>query len=209
MTQDARLQAVMDKFEIIEVSTVLLCCRDSGDWQRLAQCLHPDAHMTTSWFSGTASEFIKQASQMMEGHHPGDTHQHMMSNPRVTLTGNRAVCEYYLLLHQRRTMDGYEFDFQTWSQCVNLLEKREGVWRISKRSNIYEKDRMDPYVPGSVPQSYFDQMDLSRYPKSMRYHCYRNEKSSGRAPTLILKGTDGEKAVRNEAQAWLAGQVTR
>ena len=194
----------MDKFEIIEVSTVLLCCRDSGDWQRLAQCFHPDARLTTSWFSGTAREFVEQAAKMMEGHHPGDTQRHVMSNPHVTLKGNRAVCEYYIVLHQGRTMDGYEFDLQTWSVSVDLFEKRDGAWRICKRTNIYEKDRMDPHTPGSVPQSYFDQIDLSRYPAQARYHCYRNERSSGVAPKLILKGSDGEKAARKEAQEWLA-----
>ena len=204
MTDDTRHQALMDKFEIIEVSTVLLCCRDSGDWQRLAQCFHPDARLTTSWFSGTAREFVEQAAKMMEGHHPGDTQRHVMSNPHVTLKGNRAVCEYYIVLHQGRTMDGYEFDLQTWSVSVDLFEKRDGAWRICKRTNIYEKDRMDPHAPGSVPQSYFDQIDLSRYPAQARYHCYRNERSSGVAPKLILKGSDGEKAARKEAQEWLA-----
>ena len=46
MTDNARHQAVMDKFEIIEVSSVMLCSRDSGDWTRLAQCFHPDARAT-------------------------------------------------------------------------------------------------------------------------------------------------------------------
>lgn len=195
----------MDKFEIIEVSTVLLCCRDSGDWERMGQCFHPDAQVTTSWFSGTARDFVTQSRNMMGGHHPTDTQRHVMGNPRVTLKGKRAVCEYYVILYQGRTMDGYEFDFQTWSVTLDLFEKRDGAWRVAKRSNIYEKDRMDPHIPGAVPQSYFDQMDLSRYPAAIRYHCYRNEKSSGRPPTkLILKGSPGEKAVRKEAAEWLA-----
>jgi len=87
-----------------------------------------------------------------------------------------------------RTMDGYEFDFQTWSVSVDQFEKRNGSWRIVKRLNIYEKDRVDPHVPGSVPQSYFDALDLSRYPAAIRYHRYRNERASGRVPNnLILK----------------------
>jgi len=196
----------MDKFEIIEVSTVLLCCRDSGDWQRLAQCFHPDAQVTTSWFSGSARDFVKQATSMMAGHHPTDTQRHVMSNPHVTLKGDRAVCEYYIILHQGRTMDGYEFDFQTWSVTLDLFEKRNGTWRITKRSNIYEKDRMDPHIPGTVPQSYFDQLDLSRYPAAIRYHCYRNERSSGQVPkNLILRGSPEEKAARKEAEEWLLG----
>jgi hypothetical protein len=206
MTENARHQAVVDKCEIIEVSHVLLSSRDAGDWDRLAQCFHPDARVTTSWFDGTASEFAEQARNMMEGHHPTDTQRHMVSNPRATINGHRAVCEYNVILYQGRMMDGYEFDFQTWSVTLDLFEKRDGFWKICKRSNIYEKDRMDPHVPGSVPQSYYEQLDLSRYPSAIRYHCYRNERSSGQAPkNLILKGSPGEKAARKNAVDWLAG----
>jgi hypothetical protein len=205
MTEDARLQAVMDKFEIIETSTISLCCRDSADWSRLAQCFHPEAKLTTSWFNGTAQEFVEQSRHMMEGHDAGDTQRHLMGNPWVRIKGHHAICEYLLLLFQGRTLDGYEFDFQTWAMVLDSHEKRDGAWRISKRSIIYEKGRMDPHVPGSVPQSYFDSLDLSRYPVAIRFHCYRNEKSSGRAPqNLTLKGTPEEKAARKAADDWLA-----
>lgn len=201
-----KYQATIDKFEIIEVSTISFCCRDSGDWGRLASCFDPDAPITTSWFNGTAREFAAQSKTMMAGHHPGDTQMHMMGNPRVTLDagGNRAVCEYYLILHQGRTLDGYEFDLQTWSVTLDLFEKRNGQWVICKRKMIYEKSRMDPRTPGSVPASYFEQLDLSRYPAAVKFHCYRNEKSSGHAPkNMILKGSAEEKTARAEAQRWL------
>ena len=204
MTDSARQQAVTDKFEIIEVSTVSLCARDTGDWTRLAQCFRPDARVTTSWFDGTALEFAEQSRNMMDGHHPNDVQRHTMSNPRVTLNGNRAVCEFYVILYQGRTLDGYEFDFQTWSVNLDFFEKSDGAWRIAQRKIIYDKDRMDPHVPGSVPQSYFDQLDLSRYPSAVRYHCYRNERSSGHFPkNLILRGSAEEQAVRKAAEEWL------
>ncbi len=205
MTEDLRNQAVIDKFEIIEVASISLRCRDSGDWERLAECFHPDAKVSISWFSGNARDFLEQSRKMMSGHPSADRQNHMMGNPFVTLKGNRAVCEYYLILHQRRTIDGYEFDLQTWSTSVDLFEKRDGTWRIAKRTNIYEKDRMDPYNPAEVPASYFEQMDLSRYPAALRYHCYRNERSSGRPPSanLVLKGTPEERAARKEATEWL------
>lgn len=205
MADDARLQAVIDKFEIIENSTTSLCCRDSGDWSRLAACFLPDARVTTSWFNGTAREFAEQSSRMMAGHHTGDTQRHSMSNPRVTLNGNRAVCEFYVVLHQGRTLDGYRFDFQTWSVTLDLYGKSEGAWRIARRMNIYEKDRMDPHVPGSVPPSYYEQLDLSRYPAAVAFHCYRNEKSSGHTPrNMIIKGSPEERAARKAAEEWLA-----
>jgi hypothetical protein len=197
---------MLDKFEIIENSTISLCCRDSGDWTRLAQCFHPDGRITTSWFDGTPAEFVEQSGRMMEGHHPNDTQRHMMGNPRATVNGNRAVCEYYLVLHQGRTLDGYEFDFQTWGVMIDLCEKRSDEWRISRRFIIYEKDRMDPHVPGSVPASYYQNLDLARYPAAVRFHCYRNEKSSGYAPQkIVLKGSAGEKEKRKAMADWLAG----
>lgn len=206
MTSLEKYQAIVDKFEIIEVSTVSFCCRDNGDWDRLASCFEPDAPITTSWFNGTAREFAARSKTMMEAHHPGDTQRHMMANPRVTLNGDRALCEYYLILYQGRTLDGYEFDLQTWSVTLDLFAKRDGQWRIAKRKMIYEKSRMDPRMPGAVPQSYFDQLDSSRYPAAVKFHCYRNEKSSGHAPKdLILKGSPEEKAARLEAERWLAG----
>lgn len=206
MNASDRFQTIADKVEIIEVSTVSFCCRDSGDWDGLAACFDPDAPITTSWFNGTARQFAAQSKSMMEGHHPGDTQQHMMANPRVSLNGNRAVCEYYLVLHQARTLDGYEFDLATWSITLDLFAKRDDRWLICKRKMIYEKSRMDPRVPGSVPQSYWDSLDLSRYPAPVKFHCYRNEKSSGHAPkNLILKGSLEEKLARDEAKRWLAG----
>lgn len=206
MSDNARIQTATEKFEITQVSNTLLSCRDSGDWATLVQCFHPDARVSTSWFDGTAEEFAKASQNMMDGHHPKDTQRHTISNQRVTIIGHRAVNEYYVILYQGRTLDGYEFDLATWSVTLDLFEKRNGEWRISKRSNIYEKDRMDPHVPGSVPASYYEGLDLSSYPSAIRFHCYRNERSSGHKPkNLILKGTAEETTARKNAADWLAG----
>jgi hypothetical protein len=207
MTAPTREQIVADKFEILENSITSLCHRDNGDWAGLGKCFHADSRITTSWFDGTAAEFVAQSNAMMDGHHPKDTQRHMMSNPRITLNGDRAACEYYVILHQGRTLDGYEFDFQTWSVTIDLCERRDGVWRICTRKMIYEKSRMDPHVPGTVPQSYYDSLDLSRYPQAIRFHCYRNERSSGQVPkNLIMKGSPEEVAARKEVAAWVAGR---
>lgn len=207
MTEDTRIQAVIDKFEVIEVLSVLVGCRDSGDWEGLAECFHPDARLNTSWFSGTAQEFIEKSRKMRAGSHSKECSKHVMANPRVTLKGDRAVCEYYLNLQRRNMIDGYEFDLQKWSSCIDLFEKRNGKWRAVKRTPIYEKDRMDAYNPAEVPESYFAQINLSRYPAAIRYHCYSNERRSGYPPSanLVLKGTPGEESIRRVAAEWLAG----
>ena len=207
MTDDARLAAALARAEILQVAMTSLCCRDTGDWDGLKACFHPDARIVTSWFSGNAHEFIEGSRNMMGGHHPDDSQKHMAGNQRAALNGDRAVCEYYLILHQRRTMDGYEFDFQTWSSVVDLFERREGDWRVIGRTMIYEKDRMDPHRPGEVPESYFAAMDLSGFPRALRYHCYRNAKSSGSPPSkdIVIEGPPEADATRDAAKRWLAG----
>jgi SnoaL-like domain len=205
MTTLTREQIATAKFEILENSITSLCHRDNGDWAGLGKCFHADSRITTSWFDGTAAEFVAQSDAMMSGHHPTDTQRHMMSNPRITLNGKRAACEYYVILHQGRTLDGYEFDFQTWSVTIDLHELRDGAWRICTRKMIYEKSRMDPHVPGAVPQSYYDSLDLSPFPPAIRFHCYRNLRSSGQMPkNLIMKGSPEEAAARREVAAWVA-----
>lgn len=206
MNTNDKIQTVVDKFEIIENSAISFQCRDSGDWDRLAACFDPEAPVTTSWFHGTAREFAEASKNMMDGHHPGDTQRHFMGNPVVTIKGSRAVCEFYVILHQGRILDGYEFDLQTWSVALDFYEKKNGQWLIVKRRTIYDKSRMDPRTPGSVPQSYWDSLDLSRYPAPVKFHCYRNERSSGHAPrNMIIKGSPEEKSAREEASRWLTG----
>ncbi|MAE05932.1 MAG: hypothetical protein CMH76_06335 [Nitrospinae bacterium] len=207
MSDEARLHAAADKSEILEVAMRSHVCRDTGDWDTLKTCFHPDGRLTVSWFSGNAHDFIESSRNMMGGHHTGDSQKHFAGNPRVSLSGDRAVCEYYLTLNQRRTINVYEFDFQTWSSVVDLFERREGAWRVLARTMIYEKDRMDPHKPGEVPDSYFREMDLSPYPRALRYHCWRNEKSSGHPPTadIVIEGGERAKQTREAARRWLEG----
>ena len=205
MSDEARLRAAADKLEMMETSMLSHVCRDAGDWENLLDCFHPDAKIATSWFSGGAREFIEESRRMMSGHHAGDSQKHVAGNARARVSGERGVCEYYVVLHQRRTLDGYEFDFSTWSSVVDLHERRDGRWRIASRAMIYEKDRMDPHKPGEVPASYFEAMDLAPYPRALRYHCWRNEKFSGRPPgeNLVIEGTGEARRVREEARRWV------
>ena len=207
MSDEARLLAAADGAEILNVAMASHVYRDRGEWDALLDCFHPDARIVVSWFAGNAHEFIEGSRDMMGGHHPGDSQKHIAGNQRVHVSGDRAVCEYYLTLHQRRTIDGYEFDFQTWSSVVDLFERRGGAWRVIGRTIIYEKDRMDPHKPGEVPDSFFEAMDLTPYPKALRYHCWRNAKSSGSPPTgdLTIEGTEKAAACREAARKWLAG----
>lgn len=207
MREDERLRATLDKAEIVEVATLACRCRDSGKWEALAECFHPDAAVSVSWHSGPAEQFIERSRRMTASQDPRDFSKHMMANPCVRLNRDRAILEYDVVLHQRRTIDGYEMDFQTWSRYVDLMEKREGRWRIFRRTAVYEKDRMDPCRPREVPDSFYESMMLEGYPPAIRFHCWRNEKS-GHAPSrsIVLAKSPEEKALREAGESWLSGE---
>src|SRR5262245_59443115 len=107
-------------------------------------------------------------------------------------------------LYIRSTMDGHEFDLQSWIRFFDLLERRDNVWRIVKRTAVYEKDRLEPVDPRGVPKDFFDDMELSAFPTSAKFLCYRQLRS-GRSPStnIISAYSDEERALREEGEAWL------
>ena len=178
-----RLEEAADRSEILDLAMRSMVYRDRGDWDQLIKCFHPEARLVTSWFEGNAHQFILDSRSMMHGHDQGDSQKHIAANPRFILNDVRALGEYYLTLHQRRKIDGYLFDFQTWSSVLDMFEQRDGEWRLLSRWMIYEKDRMDPHKQGEVPASFFEEMDLSPFPDALKYHCWRNARSSGQMPS--------------------------
>ena len=207
MGTEGRIQESVDRNEIKDVLSVVNYARDAGLWEAWRDCYHADATLTTSWFSGSRDEFVEAAKKMKIARHPGESQKHTVTNPWVRLAGARAVAEHDLILYQRRIIDGVELDFTTWSRVLALLEKRDGAWRIWKRTNIYEKDRMDPYKPDEVPASFYASIDLAGYPAAIRYHCWRNAKI-GHPPArdIVLQHSAEEAAVREAAEAWLEGK---
>ena len=206
MDADTRAQESVDRSEIKDVLSVVNYARDAGLWEEWSACYHPDATLTTSWFSGTRDEFVDAAKKMKIARHPGESQKHTVTNPWVRLKDTRAAAEHDLILYQRRLIDGVELDFTTWSRVLALLEKRDGAWRIWKRTNIYEKDRMDPYKPDELPPSFYASIDLSGYPHAIRYHCWRNAKiGHPPAENIVLQHSAEERAVREEAEEWLKG----
>jgi hypothetical protein len=117
---------------------------------------------------------------------------------------DRAFSRCHANLYIRDEIDGHEFDMQTWMRFFDLLERRDNVWRIFKRTAVYEKDRMDPVDPRGFPGDLFADMDLSAYPTSAKFLCYRI-KRSGRTPStdIISVYSAEERALREEGETWL------
>ena len=178
--------------------------RDSDDWDTLAGCFHDDATIHISWISGLAKDFVAGSRAMATARKPGAHTKHVISGPWIRVNRDRAFSRCHANLYIRTTIDGYEFDLQSWVRFFDLLERRDGVWRIVKRTAVYEKDRMDPVDPRGVPKDFFADMNLSVFSASARFLCYWQLRS-GRSPStnIISVYSNEERAVREEGEKWL------
>lgn len=204
MSKDEVSRDVIEKTRVQMVVSKSIITRDSGDWVGVAACFHPDATLTTSWFTGTPAEFVEGSQRMKIARHPGESQKHMTSNFSVELGDGRAVSECDLILYQRRMIEGMALDFMTWSRRLDLVELHGTDWKIWQTNLIYEKDRMDPAVPGEDLKAFYDAIDFSPYPAQIRHHCWRNA-MAGFPPSakICLKGSEREDEVRAEARQWL------
>ncbi|MEE2760407.1 MAG: nuclear transport factor 2 family protein [Pseudomonadota bacterium] len=201
-----RLERTADEFEIRKVLSNWAYARDNGDWDLLADCYHGDATMNISWISGPASEFIEQSKGMLAKIKPGAFNKHNVGDAFITVNGKRASSEVHIELISRMSNEVFEFDCITWARFIDLFEKRdEGIWRILKRTMVYEKDRLDPVNPDQVPDGYFDAMNLDQFPAECRFLCYRlSLRGYAPEPNIVPVRSEAEKALRAEAKEWIA-----
>ena len=193
------------KQEIEQLITDWGFARDSGDWELLSSCFHLDATIHISWFSGSASEFIKRSAVMLSENKPGEVGKHNFGRARIRIRGSRAVCESHVELLKRVVANPFDYDTQTWGRFYDHLEKREdGVWRIFKRTMVYEKDRMEPVNPSDVPDGFYQAMELKSYPVACQFLCYRLGKN-GRKPmdNIIQVHSDAEAILKQKTEEWL------
>ena len=178
--------------------------RDCDDWETLAGCFHDDATIHISWISASAGEFVTRSRAMAAMRKPGDHMKHVIAQPWLRINRERAFARCNANLYIRTTFDGCQFDLQSWIRFFDLLEKQNGVWRIVRRTAVYEKDRIEPVDPHLVPKDFFASVDLTTFPPSARFLCYWATRN-GFSPSgnIISVYSDNERALREESESWL------
>lgn len=208
MSNDAKLQRALDEHEISALLVRWGQARDGDHWDVLADCFHDDAIIHISWISDTAKEFVRRSEQMNAARKPGEHGKHYIGGPWIIVEGGRAFSRVHVNLVSRLTIDGIECDTTNWFRFFDLLEKRNGIWRIYKRTAVYEKDRIDPVPPANFPDDFFDGIDLSPYPPAAKFLAFRQLKA-GRTPVnnMVTVYSPEEATLRVEGEAWLAAET--
>lgn len=204
MSEQADTRTARDEHEIASLLMRWGHARDGDDWETLAACFHDDAAISISWMSGSARDFLAGSKAMAAKRPPGAHIKHVFAGPLILVRGNRAFSRCHADLHARATIDGHEFDFTSLFRFFDLLERRDDVWRIVKRTGVYEKDRMDPVDPRGVPAGFYDDMDVSAFPAETRFLSYRQTKTGVPTVPVIPVYSAEEKALEKSCMDWIA-----
>jgi hypothetical protein len=175
--------------------------RDAGDWRRFATVWHSNGYMSTSWFQGSAEEFIARSKAGFES---GVRILHFLGGTNVDVHGDRAVAQTKMTITQRGIVHGVEADVVCTGRFYDFLVRERESWQIMRRQPIYEQDRLDPIDP-SV-QLALDPELLAAYPDGYRHLAYL-QTQIGLDVKQGLPGLTGEAVdqLYREGEAWLKG----
>jgi hypothetical protein len=190
-----------DKAEVAEVIQSWGFWRDQGVWEKLATTFHPEGTIRVTWFNGRFADFIAASKEMRKMRRGA---KHDIGGSRIELRGHRAFAETIVKIMGRRELHGVECDSIAWSRFYDFFEKRDR-WAICRRVAVYEKDRIDPVVPGTaIP---FDEARLAGMPKAYRFLGY--SLALGGFPVSNDLPTDDSPALEQllrDGEIWLKGE---
>ena len=197
-------QTLLDELEIRRLRQRWAFGRDYGDWDEIAACFHPGARISISWYEGDVAGFIEGSKASMARLRPEERAKHWLGNARFRVRGDRAVAEVDTIIASRAFVDDHLFDFTSRARFYDLVERRDGDWKIVQWKMIYDADRMDAVEPHRVPAEFYAEMDLSPYPPACAHLCYRLARSGRRiSDDIVCVGTAAEDAVKEEGRRWL------
>lgn len=199
-TEIPGLQALLDRSAITQVVNDWGLARDTGRWDQLRSFYTHDATMHTTWFVGTAAEFVERS---MDAAKKGARAQHFIGAATIELQGDKAIAETRMILLARGMLEGVEVDVTCYGRFYDWFVKLDGEWRIRQRVPIYEKDRLEAVDPGAIIK--LNQEELARNPDGYRHLAYMQSRG-GAAITAGLPTPNSAALARlyAEGAAWLA-----
>lgn len=138
--------------------------------------------------------------------HPGMLLKHLIGQPRIECTKDRAIADTDLCIMVRAPVGDRQsiVDVTTWARFIDRFEKRDGVWKIARRVAIYEKDRVDPLLPGEPFEWQTPAHVYTQFPEAYRnLATILSDLGRQDMKSAIVAGTDAEQAMLSAEKAWL------
>ena len=198
--REAGIGVTADKAAIREAVENWALYRDTGRWEALLRLYTPDAIVHTTWFVGSAREFVERGKQAAA--RGGSRGQHFVGAMSVEVAGERAIAEARAMLLVRAPLQGVEIDVTCYCRFYDWFVRMDGDWRIKMRGGIYEKDRIDPVDPSQ--RITLDPAVLARFPSAYRHIAYvQSSNGATITPDLPTPGSAALEKLYADGNAWL------
>ena len=142
------LNEIVARNAIHEVLTRYCRALDRLDEPMLRSCFHPDSQHNHG-FVGPTEQFFGYAWQVLQG--CVATH-HQLGAVSIAVHGDTADSEAYFTAYHRLSdtppaafgLDAAGYDLTVSGRYVDAFEKRDGEWRIVRRTGVHDWRRFEP-----------------------------------------------------------------
>jgi hypothetical protein len=134
----ATLETLIDREAIRDVITRVARGEDRRHEGLLRSAFWPEATIDFGVMAGSFADYL---SWCVPGSPDIPVTQHSLGQCMIALRGVTARCETYVTSYHRVKAEGGERDTAMGGRYLDLLEKRDGEWKIASRVMLYDWDR--------------------------------------------------------------------
>lgn len=191
-----------DRAAIVALVQDWVVFRDSGLWDRLRAIWGPRGTMCTTWFQGSADDFVAHNKHAWGAPVPGAVH--MLGGTSVDVNGTRAVSQTKMTISIRAALNGIPCAVTCEGRFYDSWYQDGGRWWLADRAVIYERDRLDMLGGAAFPE--LDANVLASFPPGYRHLAYVQQ-AGGTTVKNGLPGLTGAavEALYAKGRSWLEG----
>lgn len=138
---DPRVQLLLDKQEIFELSATYMRAQDRLDLELQKSVYWPDATDERGFINGNAHDFCDFAIGLLKTHL---VNHHQLGQALIEVEGDVAFGEVYFQAYHRVVEHRIERDFWMIGRYVDRYERRDGIWKIAHRSELNDSCYVHP-----------------------------------------------------------------
>lgn len=195
-----RAAQTMDREAIRSVIADWALFRDTGRFESLRALFAPAATIQTTWFEGSADEFVDRSKASFGG---AARALHFIGTSSVEVNGERATADTRIMLQLRAPVESALVDVTCYGRFFDFFVRHEANWRIQKRIPVYDKDRIDAVDPANPPA--IDARRLAGFAEGYRHIAYV-QTLGGASVTkgLIDPNSAAERQLYEDGARWLS-----
>lgn len=143
------LEQLLAEHQITRVLATYARAVDRRDWELLRTVFHPDAEDDHGPYVGDVDGLVAFLTEEMAA---TDSTTHTLGQVLVThLDADTASVESHATaVHRHTRRDGSLVDLTFWVRYLDRFTRRDGTWRIARRTVVVDRSRSDPVVGGAA-----------------------------------------------------------